>query len=542
VTTEFNVPLATVCITAGRYFAITKFTPQFSDSDRENNEFFFVIDCSGSMRGRRIEQARECLSLFIRSLPANSFFNIVRFGSRFEALFPEAVNYNKETSKHALGIAKKMEANFGGTEIYGPLSSIFLQPRKGTGLRQLFVITDGEVSNTDRVLELARSNSVSNRCFAIGLGSGADAGLVQGIADGTGGRADFVSDHEDLTGKVIGQLETSLRGSLINVAIEVSDVDGIEFAPFPIPPISSAVAQTVFGGCQNPLGQVGILISGDLLGERIDEVVESHEAAVGEEVLKALFAYETIRNREARLRNDPKLRMKIIQLSIESGVLCRETAFVGCSNEVFRIERPYQREAYHCYAPTASAPSLGLVPSMAAPPSLFMDSSPPVGMAGSPMACMSAPPSSSQAADSSIVGSIFGSIFRFFKRDDNPKSTAPPPRRPPPPTGAAMSREKVDAPVKSSDQMLALIGLQKVEGSWSDIQAIQNSCGIRVKCPPELNGKPDVFATALAIAILRKRFSDRESQWKMIERKGLRWLNTQGIDSERIITELVSLC
>jgi hypothetical protein len=45
--------------------------------------------------------------------------------------------------------------------------------------------------------------------------------------------------------------------------IELSDVDGIEFAPFPIPPISAAVTQTVLGGCQNPFGQVGILISGD---------------------------------------------------------------------------------------------------------------------------------------------------------------------------------------------------------------------------------------------------------------------------------------
>jgi hypothetical protein len=69
--------------------------------------------------------------------------------------------------------------------------------------------------------------------------------------------------------------------------------------------------------------------------------------------------------------------------------------------------------------------------------------------------------------------------------------------------------------VKPGDPMLVLIGLQKVEGSWSDIQAIKNSCEIHVKCPAKPTGKPDVFALALAIAILRKRFSDRESQWKM---------------------------
>jgi hypothetical protein len=111
VTTEFNTPLGTRCITAGRYFALTKFTPQFSDSDRENDEFIFVIDCSGSMGGRRIAQARECLGLFIRSLPANSFFNLVRFGSRFDTVFPEAVTYTEATSKQALAIAENMDAD-----------------------------------------------------------------------------------------------------------------------------------------------------------------------------------------------------------------------------------------------------------------------------------------------------------------------------------------------------------------------------------------------------------------------------------------------
>jgi hypothetical protein len=189
-------------------------------------------------------------------------------------------------------------------------------------------------SKVDRVLELVRRNPVSNRRFAIGLGSGATVGVVQGSADSTGGPADFVSDGKDLTGKVTGQLETPLRGALTNVSIELSNVDGIEFAPFPIS-AAVAVAQTVVGGCQNPLGQGGILISGDFVVERIDEVAESHEVGVGEEVLKALFAYQTIRKSETSWRKDPTLRTKIIQLTIENGVLCREIAFVGFSNEVF---------------------------------------------------------------------------------------------------------------------------------------------------------------------------------------------------------------
>jgi hypothetical protein len=425
-----------------------------------------------------------------------------------------------------------LKADFGGTEIYSPLAAIFGEPLIGTGVRQLFVITDGEVSNTDRVLELCRRNSSSNRCFAIALGSGADAGLVQGIADVTGGRADFVSGSDDLTGKVIGQLEVSLRGVLANVSIEFAGVGGIEFAPFPVPAISAAIAQTIFGRSQIPLSQSRVLISGTFLGEQIDEVVESHEAAVNEEVLKALFAYETIKKSEGRLREDRALRAKIIQLSIESGVLCGETAFVGFSNEVFRIRPRYDvsdrfrgRDRCGCgYCPAAAAPSC-------APPPMACCAGTPPSFAASPRSCAPPPMACSAAAPSFAASprSCAAPSMACYAVDQSPM-------------GACLSDDDDAVPVKPSDPMLALIGLQKVQGSWNNIQAIQQVCGIHVECPSELTGKVDVFATVLAIAVLRKRFSDRESQWKMIERKGLRWLNSQGIDSERIITELISLC
>jgi Ca-activated chloride channel family protein len=86
VTTGLREPHESECVTAGRYFALTYFATKYWKCD-ENNEFVFVIDCSGSMDGQRIAQARECLSIFIRSLPRNSLFNLVQFGSTFKALF-----------------------------------------------------------------------------------------------------------------------------------------------------------------------------------------------------------------------------------------------------------------------------------------------------------------------------------------------------------------------------------------------------------------------------------------------------------------------
>jgi hypothetical protein len=59
----------------------------FCQSTQTKTEYFLVIDCSGSMSGKNIVMARETLKYFIRSLPDNSLFNVIQFGSNFEVMF-----------------------------------------------------------------------------------------------------------------------------------------------------------------------------------------------------------------------------------------------------------------------------------------------------------------------------------------------------------------------------------------------------------------------------------------------------------------------
>ena len=65
-----------------------------NDLDSARGEYIFLLDRSGSMGGSRIQKATEALALFIKSLPQDTFFNVVSFGSHSESLFPSSVKYN----------------------------------------------------------------------------------------------------------------------------------------------------------------------------------------------------------------------------------------------------------------------------------------------------------------------------------------------------------------------------------------------------------------------------------------------------------------
>ena len=140
------------------------FFPKFTSIETAC-EFIFVVDRSGSMDGPYIKSASETLVLFLKSIPEGCHFNIVSFGSRYESFFPSSQPYNQETMEKATRFAEKMQADFGGTELLAPLQYIFKQKSQSSGLpRQVFILTDGSVSNTDSVISEVRKNAHSTRC------------------------------------------------------------------------------------------------------------------------------------------------------------------------------------------------------------------------------------------------------------------------------------------------------------------------------------------------------------------------------------------
>ena len=116
---------------------------------------YSLVDCSGSMSAEnRIPLAREAMLLFIRSLPVDTHFNIIRFGSNYDVLFKTpamTVVYNETTARRAETLIRSMQADFGGTEILEPLKYLKQRPPAPGRSRQVFLLTDGEVSNTNEV-------------------------------------------------------------------------------------------------------------------------------------------------------------------------------------------------------------------------------------------------------------------------------------------------------------------------------------------------------------------------------------------------------
>ena len=101
-------------------------------NDNKNNEimtypglFIFLVDQSGSMSGIRIDIASKALQLFIQSLPAGSYYQIVGFGSSYKKYDTIPKEYNKKNIQETMKMLEKLDASLGGTELKEPLEDIY---------------------------------------------------------------------------------------------------------------------------------------------------------------------------------------------------------------------------------------------------------------------------------------------------------------------------------------------------------------------------------------------------------------------------------
>eukprot|EP00071_Canis_lupus_P037120 XP_022270677.1 von Willebrand factor A domain-containing protein 5B1 [Canis lupus familiaris] len=187
---------------------------------KTHGEFIFLIDRSGSMSGTNIHRVKDAMLVALKSLMPACLFNVIGFGSTFKTLFPSSQTYSEESVAMACDNIQRMRADMGGTNILSPLKWIIRQPVHRGHPRLLFLITDGAVNNTGKVLELVRNHAFSTRCYSFGIGPNVCHRLVRGLATVSKGSAEFLVEGERLQPKMIKSLKKAMAPVLSDVTVE----------------------------------------------------------------------------------------------------------------------------------------------------------------------------------------------------------------------------------------------------------------------------------------------------------------------------------
>jgi len=207
---------AFLCETKDATYVQMDFYTEHEDQDKSGTEdIIFLVDCSGSMQGDSIYEARQALDVCLKALEEGMRFNIIRFGSRFEGLFSKPEPYSEKNLERAISWSREMQADLGGTEILQPLQHIYkVQADSDTRNGAILLLTDGAVGNEDDIFHLLRNHS-GPRVFPVGIGAGCNEAFIKGLARAGKGASEFIYPGERLGPKIL-----SLFGKMSEQGIE----------------------------------------------------------------------------------------------------------------------------------------------------------------------------------------------------------------------------------------------------------------------------------------------------------------------------------
>ena len=188
-------------------------------------EFIFVIDRSGSMEGARILNLKRALPQFLQSLPEDSYFNIISYGTYYIPYSFRSLRYTPDNLIAVLEWVETIEADMGGTEILEPLKYATSLPAMDEYPRTVFLLTDGDIYNPDEVISLALNSSNKMRFSTVGVGNGASDYLLKNVAKVGGGVSEFVLDNEDIGEKAIYMIQAAVSQYIRDITYSVTCLD-----------------------------------------------------------------------------------------------------------------------------------------------------------------------------------------------------------------------------------------------------------------------------------------------------------------------------
>ncbi len=231
----------------------------------------FVLDRSGSMAGKKIEQARKTLKSVLNNLRDDDLFNIVVYDDRVESYKPELERYSSRSREEAERFVDNIREG-GSTNIDSALKEALGLIRDDSRPSYILFLTDGlPTSGETQELKIAdncrHANARRARLFCFGVGFDVNARLLDRISGGNSGTSEYVKPDEDIETHVGRFYAKMTSPALTDLHVQLTGIDINRTYPGDLPDLFDG-GQIVWVGRYRQSGTTTIRMTGKVGGER----------------------------------------------------------------------------------------------------------------------------------------------------------------------------------------------------------------------------------------------------------------------------------
>jgi len=326
-------------ISGEHYTLLTFFPPKLEAAKIIARDIIFIIDTSGSMKGKSMEQAKTSLQLAILQLNNKDSFNIIAFDDDTQLLFPTTKIAVPLKIQKALVFIDDLSAD-GGTEMYRPLSNALMMKRTGVqsskAIRQIIFITDGAVANEFELMELLESAQGNFRLYTVGIGAAPNGYFMKKAAQFGRGSYVFIQNQGEVQEKMSGFMTKISQPAIssINLRLDSQIHQDVEVYP-------EKITDLYFG---EPL-QITIkskfpITSAELTGETVSKpwfqqlIIDNNTSSKGIASLWARRKIESLLDSLVIGANKEDVKTRVIETSLNHQIISPYTSFVAIEKQV----------------------------------------------------------------------------------------------------------------------------------------------------------------------------------------------------------------
>ena len=328
-------------------------------------DFVFVLDRSGSMSGRKVEQAKAALRYCVQNLNDGDRFNLILFNAEITSL-ADRLNRGEEwfggerwrdstvMSNELIDVKDGREKAFafiddidgrGMTNINDALLTALAEKPDPNRPRIIVFLTDGcptvGVTNAAQILEnVAKANRNLSRIFVFGVGYDVNDHLLDKMAADNGGTRNYVTPNEDIEDAVSALFRKMNEPVLVDVGINFGGIITKELTPKNLPDLFREEQLTILGRYEGH-GDTVLKLRGIIGSERYEFSKNVHfsELEPDHDYLPHLWAQGKIAelvDQAALGDRSDELYKEIKRLSKKYGVPTPYTSFVDADDGSLR--------------------------------------------------------------------------------------------------------------------------------------------------------------------------------------------------------------
>ncbi|GFO43316.1 poly [ADP-ribose] polymerase, partial [Plakobranchus ocellatus] len=320
------------------------FYPEFELEELAEGEITVAMDMSNSMKGTQI---LKLALLVLQNIPQGFRFNVIRFGSDYEELFPAPKLRTDDTVEQAKQFIESSRINLGSTDFRNALHPLHLLPpgdgsSGSTSPRNVFLLSDGHLIQESQVLAEAARHGWHTRVFTFGVSPTCNSHTLRALARVSAGAYEYFDPKtkSKWEPKVKSQMTKAMQPGLTSVSVEWRQYDEnlpppVQ-APRQITALFSGSQQIVYGYVPNcTMANLKAVVD----GQEVSTVVSTSELSITEGLLvHRLTARAIIQDWEAgvlakdRTQHElTKMDLKdyVIDLSKEYSIVTQLTSFVA---------------------------------------------------------------------------------------------------------------------------------------------------------------------------------------------------------------------